>query len=60
MKRTLRDILVRRGDHAVRVGAMSRRRADALLAGQDAELDSYLRRHHRTPAQQVAFVCRPR
>lgn len=55
----LRDILVRRGDQAVRIGAMSRRQADTLLAHQDAGLDTYLRTHYRTPAQQVAFVCRP-
>ncbi len=56
----LRSILVRRDDQAVRVGAMSRRQADALLAHQDAELRTYMRRHYRTPSQQVAFVCRPR
>ncbi len=54
----LRSILVRRGDQAVRVGAMSRRQADALLAEQDAGLDTYMRTHYRTPAQQVAFACR--
>jgi phage gp36-like protein len=51
---------VRRGDQAVRIGAMSRRQADTLLAEQDAGLDTYLRTHYRTPAQQVEFVCRPR
>ncbi len=56
----LRAILVRRGDQAVRSGAMSRRQADALLAHQDAGLDGYMLRRYRTPAQQVAFVCRPR
>jgi hypothetical protein len=55
----LRDILVRRGDQAVRIGAMSRRQANTLLAEQDAGLDSYLRTHYRTPGEQVAFVCRP-
>jgi uncharacterized membrane protein len=54
----LRSILVRRGDQAVRIGAMSRREADALLAHQDAGLDTYMRTHYRTPAQQVAFACR--
>ncbi|MEA2157484.1 MAG: hypothetical protein QOE11_3624, partial [Solirubrobacteraceae bacterium] len=57
---TLRSILVRRGDQAVRIGAMSRRQADALLAHQDAGLSAYMTRRYRTPAQQVAFVCRPR
>ncbi len=56
----LRSILVRRNDQAVRAGAMSRRQADALLAHQDAGLDAYMLRRYRTPAQQVAFVCRPR
>jgi hypothetical protein len=55
----LRSILVRRNDQAVRIGAMSRRQADALLAHQDAGLDPYMRRRYRTPAEQVAFVCRP-
>jgi len=55
----LRDILVRRDDQAVRIGAMSRRQADALLAHQDDGLTAYMTRHYRTPAQQVAFVCRP-
>jgi hypothetical protein len=55
----LRDILVRRGDQAVRIGAMSRRQANTLLAEQDAGLDVYLRTHYRTPGEQVAFVCRP-
>ena len=53
----LRAILVRRDDQAVRIGAMSRRQADALLAHQDEGLSAYMRRQYRTPAQQVAFVC---
>jgi hypothetical protein len=53
----LRDILVRRDDQAARIGAMSRRQADALLAHQDAGLGAYMTRRYRTPAQQVAFVC---
>ena len=53
----LRDILVRRDDQAVRIGAMSRREADALLAHQDEGLGAYMTRRYRTPAQQVAFVC---
>jgi hypothetical protein len=54
----LRSILVRRGDQAVRVGAMSRRQADALLAHQDADLAGYMQRRYRTTAQQAAFACR--
>ena len=54
----LASILVRRSDQAVRVGAMSRRQADALLALQDAGLPSYMQRHYRTTAQQAAFACR--
>jgi hypothetical protein len=54
----LRAILVRRGDQAVRIGAMSRRQADALLAHQDAGLDRYMRTRYRTPSQQAAFACR--
>ncbi|HEY1538280.1 MAG TPA: hypothetical protein VGF63_02700 [Solirubrobacteraceae bacterium] len=53
----LRSILVRRGDQGVRVGAMSRRQASALLAHQDADLTAYMTRRYRTPEQQVAFVC---
>jgi hypothetical protein len=59
-REALRSILVRRNDQAVRIGAMSRRQADALLAHQDADLDAYMHRRYRTPAQQVEFVCRPR
>jgi hypothetical protein len=54
----LASILVRRGDQAVRVGAMSRRQADALLAHQAAGLDKYMVTHYRTSAQQAAFACR--
>jgi hypothetical protein len=49
---------VRRGDQAVRTGAMSRRQANALLAHQDAGLDRYMRTRYRTPSQQAAFACR--
>ena len=56
-REALRSILVRRGDQAVRSGAISRRQADTLLARQDAGLGSYMKRRYRTPAQQVAFVC---
>jgi hypothetical protein len=55
----LRSILVRRNDQGVRIGAMSPRQADTLQAHQDAGLDRYVTRRYRTPAQQVAFVCRP-
>lgn len=54
----LGSILVRRGDQAVRSGAMSRRQADALLAHQDAGLGGYMQRRYRTTAQQAAFACR--
>jgi hypothetical protein len=54
----LRTILAKRDDQGVRSGAMSTRQARALFAEQDAGLDAYMRRHYRTPAQQVAFVCR--
>ena len=53
----LRSILVRRGDQAVRVGAMTRRQADTLLAIQDADLPRYMQRHYRTSAQQALFAC---
>jgi hypothetical protein len=53
----LRSILVRRGDQAVRAGAMSRRQADTLLALQDAGLPGYMARHYRTTAQQATFAC---
>ncbi len=54
----LRTILAKRDDQGVRAGAMSRRQARALFAEQEAGIDVYMRRHYRTPAQQVAFVCR--
>lgn len=54
----LRTILLKRDDQGVRSGAMSTRQAQALLAAQEAGVDAYMRRHYRTPAQQVAFVCR--
>ena len=54
----LRTILAKRDDQGVRSGAMSTRQARALFAAQDAGIDAYMRRHYRTPAQQVAFVCR--
>jgi hypothetical protein len=57
-REALRTILAKRDDQGVRSGAMSRRQAKALFAAQQAGLDAYMRRHYRTPAQQVAFVCR--
>jgi hypothetical protein len=54
----LRTILLKRDDQGVRSGAMSTRQARALFAEQAAGIDAYMRRHYRTPAQQVAFVCR--
>jgi hypothetical protein len=56
----LRSVLARRDAQAVRAGAMSRRQAAALLAHQEAGLGAYVHRRYRTPAQQAAFVCRPR
>jgi hypothetical protein len=56
----LRSVLARRDAQAVRAGAMSRRQAAALLAHQEAGLGAYMHRRYRTPAQQAAFVCRPR
>jgi hypothetical protein len=57
-REALRTILARRDDQGVRAGAMSRRQAQALFAAQQAGLNPYMQRHYRTPAQQVAFVCR--
>jgi len=57
-REALRTILAKRDDQGVRSGAMSRRQAQALFAEQQAGLDVYMQRHYRTPAQQVAFVCR--
>ncbi|HEX6390790.1 MAG TPA: hypothetical protein VFZ89_15120 [Solirubrobacteraceae bacterium] len=54
----LRTILAKRDDQGVRAGAMSTRQAQTLFAQQEAGLNAYLQRHYRTPAQQVAFVCR--
>jgi hypothetical protein len=59
-REALRSVLARRDAQAVRAGAMSRRQAAALLAHQEADLGAYMQRRYRTPAQQVAFVCRPR
>ena len=56
----LRTILLKRDDQGVRSGAMSSRQARALFAAQTAGIDAYMGRHYRTPAQQVAFVCRLR
>jgi len=59
-REALRSVLARRDDQAVRIGAMSRRQASALFAHQEADLTAYMHRRYRTPAQQAAFVCRPR
>lgn len=59
-REALRTILRKRNDQAVRSGAMSAGQADALFAHQEADLDAYMRRRYRTPAQQVGFVCRLR
>jgi hypothetical protein len=57
-REALRGILRKRDDQGARSGAMSARQADALFAHQEAGLDAYMRRRYRTPAQQVAFVCK--
>ena len=57
-REALRTILAKRDDQGVRSGAMSTRQARALFAEQQDGIDVYMRRHYRTPAQQVAFVCR--
>jgi hypothetical protein len=57
-REALRTILARRDAQAVRSGATSSRQAQALLAEQEAGLNAYMQRRYRTPAQQVAFVCR--
>ena len=54
----LLTILAKRDDQGVRAGAMSRRQAQALFAQQQHGIKTYMQRHYRTPAQQVAFVCR--
>jgi len=59
-RESLRTILRKRDDQAVRAGAMSARQADALFAHQEAGLDAYMTRRYRTPVQQEAFVCRLR
>jgi hypothetical protein len=53
-------LLVARADRGVRVGAMSRSEARALLAEQKDQLPVYAGRAFRTPEQQVAFLCRVR
>jgi hypothetical protein len=57
-REALRAVLRKRDDQGVRSGAMSARQADALFAHQEADLDAYMHRRYRTPAQQVAFVCK--
>jgi hypothetical protein len=56
----LRTVLLERDSEARRSGAMSGAQAAALFAHQEAGLDAYMTRRYRTPAQQVAFVCRLR
>jgi hypothetical protein len=56
----LRSVLARRDEQAASSGAMSRRQARTLFAHQQADLTTYMHRRYRTPAQQAAFVCRPR
>lgn len=59
-REALRVLLRRRADQAARSGAMSVAQAAALSAHQEAGLGAYMVRRYRTPAQQVAFVCRLR
>ena len=57
-REALLTILAKRDDQGIRSGAMSSRQARTLFAHQQAGIDAYLRRHYRTPAQQIAFACR--
>lgn len=57
---TLRRLLRSRAERAVRVGAMSRVQAAALLGHQEAGLRAYVHRPFRTLAQHRAFLCRVR
>jgi hypothetical protein len=57
-REALRAVLRARDNQGARSGAMSARQADALFAHQEADLDAYMHRRYRTPAQQVAFVCK--
>ena len=57
---TLRRVLRERAARAVRIGATSRRQADALLVHQEAGLRAYVGRPFRTVTQHRAFLCRPR
>jgi hypothetical protein len=59
VRRGLWALLRARAARGVRVGAMSRAQADALLATQQAQLDAYINHKFRTPEQQIAFLCRP-
>jgi hypothetical protein len=54
----LATMLRARGQRAVRVGAMSAAQADALYAHQAADLNAFVTRAYRTPAQQLSFLCR--
>jgi hypothetical protein len=57
-REALRTVLLKRDAQGARAGAMSAGQATALFAHQAAGLNAYMTRHYRTPAQQVAFVCR--
>jgi hypothetical protein len=57
---TLRRVFRERAARAVRIGAMSRAQADALLAHQERGLRAYVTRPFRTLTQHRAFLCRPR
>ena len=53
----LRRLFRERGDRAVRIGAMSRAQAAALLEHQQAGLPAYVARPFRTQASHRAFLC---
>lgn len=57
---SLRRLLRARADRAVRVGAMGRTQAAALLVHQEGGLNAYVQRPFRTLAQHRAFLCRVR
>lgn len=56
----LRRLFRERAARAVRVGAMSRAQAAALLAHQEDGLNAYVNRPFRTLAAHRAFLCAPR
>jgi hypothetical protein len=57
---SLRRLLRTRADRGVRVGAMTRTQAGALLRVQEDGLRAYVVRPFRTLAQHRAFLCRVR